>query len=239
PLVHQDLGDGALQLGRGDVHVGVAGLLGVADAGEVVRDGVGDRAHDASSASLEGRTRAGTTWPLEIKGERPVAYQLDLRTPGILPSSAISRKTTRQTPNFRIYPRGRPVRAQRLWRRTGLASRGSFWSSSHFPSARRRRRFSAYFATVRRRWASLAMSALRAIGSWFGQVQAGPQAGPQAATGSSCSRRTNGIPSSFRSAYASSSVGAVVTMVTSRPETRSILSMSISGKMICSFTPSV
>src|SRR5690606_33612020 len=57
PLVHQDLRDGALQARGGDVDVGVAGLLGVADPGEVVRDGVGDRAHGASSTSSGGSAR--------------------------------------------------------------------------------------------------------------------------------------------------------------------------------------
>src|SRR5690554_3389690 len=47
----------------------------------------------------------------------------------------------------------------------------------------------------------------------------------------------NGKFSALSSARPSSSVLAVVVMVTSRPRIRSILSYSISGKMICSRTP--
>ena len=48
-----------------------------------------------------------------------------------------------------------------------------------------------------------------------------------------------GIPSSFNNSYASSSVLAVVTNVISIPVILFTLSISISGKMICSVTPSV
>jgi hypothetical protein len=37
-------------------------------------------------------------------------YQLALRTPGISPRSAISRKQIRQIPNFLMNARGRPHR---------------------------------------------------------------------------------------------------------------------------------
>jgi len=47
-----------------------------------------------------------------------VVYQLDFFTPGILPAKAISRKVTLEIPNCLIYPLGRPVKPQRLCRRT-------------------------------------------------------------------------------------------------------------------------
>jgi hypothetical protein len=43
-----------------------------------------------------------------------LSYQLDFVTPGIIPSLASSRKQMRQSSNFRMYPRGRPQRRQRL-----------------------------------------------------------------------------------------------------------------------------
>src|SRR3546814_1890156 len=58
------------------------------------------------------------------------AYQLALVTPGILPASAISRNVTREMPNWRIYPRGRPVSLQRLRTRTADELRGSLSSAS-------------------------------------------------------------------------------------------------------------
>src|SRR5205085_4225776 len=45
-------------------------------------------------------------------------------------------------------------------------------------------------------------------------------------------RSANGIPNSLKSDLASSSVRALVTMVTSKPMFRLILSISISGKMV-------
>jgi len=45
----------------------------------------------------------------------PPDYQLDLTTPGSMPVLANSRKQIRQIENFRIYPRGRPHRWQRLY----------------------------------------------------------------------------------------------------------------------------
>src|SRR5690606_955803 len=52
-------------------------------------------------------------------------YQEAFFTPGILPSKAISRKVTREIPNWRIYPLGRPVNLQRLCKRTGEAFFGN------------------------------------------------------------------------------------------------------------------
>jgi hypothetical protein len=45
-------------------------------------------------------------------------YQLDFVTPGSLPVFASSRKQIRQTPNFRMYARGRPHSLHRLRCRT-------------------------------------------------------------------------------------------------------------------------
>src|SRR6266704_689974 len=45
-------------------------------------------------------------------------YQLDFVTPVMSPSSASLRKHRRQSPNFRMYARGRPHRWQRLRSRT-------------------------------------------------------------------------------------------------------------------------
>ena len=44
----------------------------------------------------------------------PASYQLDLVTPGSRPWEASSRKQMRQTPNFRMYARGRPQILHRL-----------------------------------------------------------------------------------------------------------------------------
>jgi hypothetical protein len=46
-------------------------------------------------------------------------YQLDLTTPGIMPSLANSRKQIRHSRNRRMYPLGRPQREQRLRTRVG------------------------------------------------------------------------------------------------------------------------
>jgi hypothetical protein len=45
-------------------------------------------------------------------------YQLDFRTPGIIPFKDKSRKQIRHKPNFRKYARERPQRWQRLCCRT-------------------------------------------------------------------------------------------------------------------------
>jgi hypothetical protein len=47
-----------------------------------------------------------------------VGYQLDLMTPGSLPSDAMFLKQMRQIPNFRINARGRPHKGHRLYART-------------------------------------------------------------------------------------------------------------------------
>ena len=47
-------------------------------------------------------------------------------TPGINPFNAASRNVSREQPNLRRYPCRRPLIEQRLTRRVGLASRGSF-----------------------------------------------------------------------------------------------------------------
>ena len=60
-------------------------------------------------------------------------YQLDLRTPGISPLRASSRKQMRHTPNLRMKARGRPQRWQRLLRRTSnLGLRLAFSISAFF-----------------------------------------------------------------------------------------------------------
>lgn len=53
-------------------------------------------------------------------------YQLDFVTPGTLPSWVSSRRAIRDMPNFRRYPRGLPVTLHRFRCRTGLEFRGSF-----------------------------------------------------------------------------------------------------------------
>ena len=55
-------------------------------------------------------------------------YQLALETPGNSPRTTASRTFTRARPKRRYTPRERPVIAQRLRPRIGLASRGSFCS---------------------------------------------------------------------------------------------------------------
>jgi hypothetical protein len=67
-----------------------------------------------------GEKRRATTLPVAFALRLSPAshYQLALRTPGISPLSAISRKQIRQMPNFRMNARGRPQRPQRLPRRT-------------------------------------------------------------------------------------------------------------------------
>src|SRR5699024_1707459 len=55
-----------------------------------------------------------------------ITYQDDLMTPGSSPRCAISRRRTREIPNFCRVPRGRPSMESRLRTRTGEASRGSF-----------------------------------------------------------------------------------------------------------------
>src|SRR5258706_8087413 len=151
-LVLQDLGDGLLHLRCRHQNADLFRGLGVADARQHVGDGI-THAHLRRS------------------------YQLALIIPGISPRIAISRILLRASPNLRNVPRGRPVNAQRLRRRTGEASRGSAcsfaraWSrasSVAFESwmiASSALRFSAYFFTVARRFASRLMTASLAITS--------------------------------------------------------------------------
>src|SRR5205823_2826328 len=108
-LVLQHLGNCRLEPRRRHRDFRVAHQLGVADADQHVRDGIA-HAHSISP------------------------YQLALITPGTSPRSASSRSLLRPRPNLRYTPRGRPVSAQRLRRRTGDASRGSFCSLSRAAS---------------------------------------------------------------------------------------------------------
>ena len=85
-----------------------------------------------------------------------VVYQLAFLTPGILPDNAIFRNKTREIPNCRIYPLGRPVIWQRLCIRTAALFGGSFWNPSQSPAAFNAARFDAYLATIRSRLRSRA-----------------------------------------------------------------------------------
>src|SRR5437868_9495208 len=103
-------------------------------------------------------------------------YQLALMMPGTSPRSASSRSLFLPRPNLRYTPRGRPVSAQRLRRRTGEASRGSCCSlaraSSRASSEARlswmmsssAARFALNFSTVWRRFSSRNFSASLAMG---------------------------------------------------------------------------
>src|SRR5438270_2758050 len=72
------------------------------------------------------------------------------------------------------------------------------------------------------------------------EIQAAASDGPLgAAAAAFFVRSEKGIPNSLKSDLASSSVRAVVTIVTSKPMLRLILSISISGKIVWSGTPSV
>src|SRR5581483_8005391 len=98
-FVLQHLRNRGLELGGGHAHLALARALAVADASQQIGDGIG-HAHAA--------------YP----------YQLALVRPGISPRLATSRIFTRDSPNLRYTPRERPVMAQRLRWREGLASRG-------------------------------------------------------------------------------------------------------------------
>lgn len=175
-----------------------------------------------------------------------ISYQLDLTTPGICPSRDNSLIAMRETPNFRRYPRGRPVCEQRLRTRTGLASRGNFcsfmtaastcsgvdagllmifFSSSRFPANCFAifLRFS-FFTTL------LIFAILNIQDSRF-QI-------PNLECGI-CNYCLNGIPSAFKSERACSSFRAVVTIEIFIPRVLSTLLKSISGKINCSRIPSV
>src|SRR5215207_9052792 len=83
-LLLQDARELRLEGGGGHLDLVVVGAQSVADAGQEVCDRIG------------------------------LHYQLDLVSPGIMPSWAISRRQMRQSPNLRRYARGRPHRLQRL-----------------------------------------------------------------------------------------------------------------------------
>src|SRR6478735_1460422 len=135
-LVLQDTGNRRLDLRRIETDMCLACALSITDAGQQVGNGIG-HAH-ATNAS----------------------YQLDFTRPGISPRLATSRILVRARPNLRYTPRGRPVSAQRLRWREGLASRGCFCSfacasvraSSEVRGLRISSlscaRFAAYFSTV-------------------------------------------------------------------------------------------
>jgi len=84
--------------------------------------GCGSQLADFSYASLRGLAGVFIKHPPvsdkkdSVTGhEGPAAsYQLDLITPGNLPSDANSRKQIRQMPNFRKKPLGRPHIGHRL-----------------------------------------------------------------------------------------------------------------------------
>src|SRR5437868_8547761 len=102
-------------------------------------------------------------------------YQLALMMPGTSPRSASSRSLFLPRPNLRYTPRGRPVSAQRLRRRTGEASRGSCCSlarASSLASSEARAswmisssaaRLALNFATVLRRFSFLSLTASLAM----------------------------------------------------------------------------
>ena len=85
------------------------------------------------------------------------SYQLALVTPGILPSKAIFRKATLQSPNCLIYPFGLPVSLHLLCNLTFEEFFGSLSNSSHFPSFFNLALSSAYFATILSLFFSLAI----------------------------------------------------------------------------------
>src|SRR4029079_2258718 len=87
-IVAQQPGQLALELGYRHIDTPVACGAGVPDPGQHIRDGI-----------------------CQIHPRSP--YQLALRTPGIWPLSARSRKQMRQSPNFRSTARLRPHRSNR------------------------------------------------------------------------------------------------------------------------------
>src|ERR1700733_1689146 len=90
-------------------------------------------------------------------------YQLAFFTPGILPANAISRNVTREIPNWRIYPRGRPVNLQRLCNFTADDAFGKASKAAKSPAAFKAALFSAYFATNLARFTSRAFTPSLAI----------------------------------------------------------------------------
>src|SRR6266496_106882 len=134
-FVLQYLRDGQLDLGRRHRDDGLLDHLRVADA----RQHVGDRiSHAHASPRYELHAAGAHEVPFardagEGIGVRGLLddisihpYQLALTMPGTSPRIANSRSLLRPRPNLRKYPRGRPVIAQRLRRRVGLALRDSF-----------------------------------------------------------------------------------------------------------------
>src|SRR6202011_5850717 len=87
------------------------------------------------NSPADGQTRTGI---LELLSQANEAmkhrwerfYQLDFVTPGIIPWEASSRNAMRDSRKRRMNPRRRPLCWQRLMRRVGLASRGSWASPS-------------------------------------------------------------------------------------------------------------
>src|SRR6185312_15021562 len=111
-----------------------------------------------ASCALRMRVRRSAMGSVMLMPRAP--YQLALDTPGSSPRATASRIFTRARPKRRYTPRERPVIAQRLRPREGLASRGSFCSFT-CASARtsgedfglrmssfNRARFAAYFFTI-------------------------------------------------------------------------------------------
>ena len=125
------------------------------------------------------------------------SYQLAFRTPGIMPNSDSSLKQMRHSPNRRRNARDRPHRPQRLCCRT-----------SNFG-------FRLLFSIM-------ALRAICRLSSQKGTRER--QAVAEAAMTFDFSSVRNGMPSSLRSANATSSRSAVVTNVMSMPCTCSIMS---------------
>src|SRR2546425_654068 len=138
------------------------------------------RASPLPRAAPAGRCGCGSACPRSGRScssmsPYPHFYQLALITPGTSPRSARSRSLLRPRPNLRYTPRGLPVSAQRLRRRTGEASRGSFCSLSRAASlassvareswitSSRAARRALNFSTVLRRFWSRSLSASLAM----------------------------------------------------------------------------
>src|SRR5476649_2262867 len=151
-LVLQDVGNRNFDFRRWHGHGRFLHALGVTNAGQHIGDRI---AHTHCIFSY---------------------YQLALVIPGISPRMANSRSLLRPRPNWRNVPRGRPVMAQRLRWRVGLALRGSFCrprraaarsSSLRFASleiAFSSACFFAYLATSLSRLSSRSIKAILATG---------------------------------------------------------------------------
>src|SRR3989441_7902727 len=134
------------------------------------------RASRLPRAAPAGRCGCGSACPRSGRSCSSMSpYQLALITPGTSPRSARSRSLLRPRPNLRYTPRGLPVSAQRLRRRTGEASRGSFCSLSRAASlassvareswitSSRAARRALNFSTVLRRFWSRSLTASLAM----------------------------------------------------------------------------